>query len=70
MIRASSTDPQDVFAPPTDAETQRVGALLSTVSTRTLLQTLASLCHENEDSGLIIAALLDRLPPEEPVAAD
>lgn len=65
MTKGSSVISTDPFPPPTDVETQRVGALLSTVSTRTLLHTLATLCRQNEDAGLIIAALIDRLPVEE-----
>ena len=56
----------DPAAPLTEAEQQRVGNLLSTVSTRTLLHSLARLCQENSDTKLIISALLDRLPAEEP----
>lgn len=56
--------PDDAFEPLTDAEKQRAGALLSKVSTRTLLQTLARLNRQNGDSGLIIAALIERLPSE------
>ncbi|WP_174297790.1 hypothetical protein [Sphingomonas bacterium] len=65
MKRDSFAGGQDPFVPPTDAEKQRVGALLATVSTRTLLLTLASLSQQNEDASLIVAALLDRFPPVE-----
>ena len=65
VIRPSSFDHPGGFEPPTDAEARRVGALLSTVGTRTLLHTLAKLSQQNEDASLIIAALLDRLPPDE-----
>ena len=52
-------------SPPIDVETRRIGVLLSDVSTRTLLRTLASLDRQNDDASLIIAALLDRFPPGE-----
>ena len=62
-MERESPSAHDVAGPPTDAETRRVGDLLSTVDTRTLLQTLANLSRRNEDASLIIAALIERLPP-------
>lgn len=56
--------PPEFTEPLTDAEQERVGILLSAVSTRTLLHSLSRLCQENADTKLIISALLERLPPE------
>lgn len=65
MIPGPINVPPASSAPLTEAEQERVGNLLSTVSTRTLLHSLSRLCQENADTKLIISALLDRLPPEE-----
>lgn len=54
------------FKPLTDEERRRMSALLSTVSTRTLLNSLTNLYGENADACLIVAMLIDRLPPESP----
>lgn len=43
-----------------------MSALLSTVSTRTLLNSLTNLYGENADACLIVAMLIDRLPLESP----
>lgn len=58
---APTDDPATPF---TDAERGHTIKLLSSVGTRTLLQTLAQLNADNADAGLIIATLLDRLPKE------
>jgi len=46
----------------TPAEQSRVSAVLASVSTRTLLQSLARLNANNTDAALIIAELLERMP--------
>jgi hypothetical protein len=51
--------------PLTTSERQRVGVLLASVTTRTLLQSLVGLCRMNDDAKLIIAELVGRLPPDE-----
>jgi hypothetical protein len=56
---------KDAFAPLTAAEQERISTLLATVSTQTLLHSLARMNRDNTDASLIIAALLDRLPFEE-----
>ncbi|MDY0957179.1 MULTISPECIES: hypothetical protein [unclassified Sphingomonas] len=53
-------------SPLTADEQQRIGSLLSSVSTQTLLQSLVSLCGMNDDARLIIGELVARLPPERP----
>ena len=60
-----NVDPQGEDPLTTD-ERQRVGALLASVTTRTLLQSLVGLCRMNDDAKLIIAELVSRLPPDEP----
>jgi hypothetical protein len=49
-------------APLTDVEQSRLKALLDTVSTQTLLNSLMALERDSDDARLIIATLLDRLP--------
>lgn len=61
--------PAQDFPPLTDAENARLATLLSSVSSRTLLQSLAHLCEGNQDAGLILATLLARLPAETDTAA-
>ena len=53
----------------TAAEQERVRSLLASVTTHTLLLSLARLCPDNTDTKLIISALLHRLPFDEPVPA-
>lgn len=53
--------------PLTAAERQRVHSLLATVSSQTLLQALVRMCPSTADAKVIIAELIDRLPPESPV---
>jgi hypothetical protein len=48
----------------TAAEHERVSDVLAAVSTQTLLRALARMRWEDKDAQLVIAALLDRLPPE------
>jgi hypothetical protein len=52
--------------PVTAGERRRVGALLASISSKTLLQSLVGLCGMNEDAKLIISELVDRLPPDRP----
>lgn len=59
------SDPHDTFAPLTTDERHRIGALLETVSSQTLLHSLARLNEGNADASLIIAELIGRLPLEE-----
>jgi len=55
--------------PLTPGERQRIGDLLSNVTTRTLLQSLIGLCRMNDDAKLIIAELINRLPLDTPPTA-
>jgi hypothetical protein len=55
-------DSQGAIAPLTAAEQERIRALLGTVSTRTLLRSLGRMKWQNDEAGLIITTLLDRVP--------
>jgi hypothetical protein len=62
---ASSIDSfEDSAAPLTIEEHKRLNTMLAAVSTQTLLRALARMAGEDTDAQLIIAAVLDRLPPE------
>jgi hypothetical protein len=55
---------EDGSAPLTPAEYERLNALLAAVSTQTLLRALARIARNDTDAQLIVAELLNRLPPE------
>ena len=63
MMPPAQPEHEAAFVPLTRAERRHLGSLLKDVSTRSLLHSLIGIERDSEDAQLIIAELLDRLPP-------